>query len=188
MNRTLKLLMAMALVFSFAEAKEFIIDNAHSNVGFSIKHMMISNVKGKFNNYSAEIDYDLEKKTFNKLGAKIDAVSIDTGIAQRDTHLRSGDFFDVDKFKTIDFVMTSMKEGKVYGNLTIHGVTKEVVLDSTIHGVVKDLQGHQRLGFTLEGKINRKEFGLTWNKFLESGGLTVGDTVNIAVEIEAIEL
>ena len=84
--------------------------------------------------------------------------------------------------------MTSMKENKIYGNLTIHGVTKEVVLESTVHGVVKDLQSRQRMGFTLEGKINRKEFGLTWNKIIEGGGLTVGDTVNLVIDVEAIEL
>jgi hypothetical protein len=89
--------MASALLFSLAEAKEFVIDNTHSNIGFSIKHMMISNVKGNFNTYSADIDYDAEKKVFNKLAAKIEAASIDTGITKRDDHLRSADFFDVEK-------------------------------------------------------------------------------------------
>jgi polyisoprenoid-binding protein YceI len=84
---------------------------------------MISNVKGNFNTYSADIDYDAEKKVFNKLAAKIEAASIDTGITKRDDHLRSADFFDVEKFKTIDFVMTSMKDGKIHGKITIHGVT-----------------------------------------------------------------
>lgn len=188
MKHLFKLLMATALFLSFAEAKEFVIDNTHSNVGFSIKHMMISNVKGNFNTYSAEIDYDTEKKVFNKLGAKIEAASIDTGIAKRDEHLRSADFFDVEKFKTIEFVMSSVKENKVYGKLTLHGVTKEVVLESKVHGVIKDFQGHQRVGFTLEGKINRKDFGLTWNKLLEGGGLTVDEIVNLSIEVEAIEL
>jgi len=188
MRHLFKLLMATALLLTFAEAKEFVIDNSHSNVGFSAKHMMISNVKGSFNAYNAEIDYDAEKKIFNKLSAKIEAASVDTGIAKRDDHLRSGDFFDVEKFKTIDFVMTSMKDGKVQGKLTIHGITKDIILESTIHGVVKDFQGHQRVGFSLEGKLNRKDFGLTWNKILEGGGLTVSDTINIAIEVEAIEL
>lgn len=188
MKYLFRLLMATTLLLSFSEAKEFVIDNAHSNIGFSAKHMMISNVKGNFNVYNAEIDYDADKKVFNKLNAKIEAASVDTGIAKRDEHLRSGDFFDVEKFKTIDFVMTSMKEGKVYGKLTIHGITKDIILDNTIHGVVKDFQGHQRVGFSLEGKLNRKDFGLTWNKILEGGGLTVSDTINITVEVEAIEL
>lgn len=179
---------ALVLLFSFAGAKEFIIDNAHSNVGFSVKHMMISNVKGNFNAYTADIDFDADKKVFNKLGAKIETASVDTGVAKRDDHLRSADFFDATKFKTIDFVMTSMKDGKVYGKITIHGVTKDVILESKIHGVIKDFQGHQRVGFSLEGKLNRKDFGLTWNKVLEGGGLTVEDTVDLAIEVEAIEL
>lgn len=183
-----KTLLVLALVFSFSQAKEFVIDNTHTNVGFSIKHMMISNVKGNFNTYVGEIDYDVNKKVFNKLSAKIDAASIDTGIVKRDEHLKSADFFDVAQFKTIDFVMSTMKDGKVNGKLTIHGVTKEVSLDANIHGVVKDFQGKQRVGFTLEGKINRKDFGLTWNKILEGGGLTVDEMVNLVIDVEAIEL
>ncbi|WP_263833760.1 YceI family protein [Sulfurospirillum oryzae] len=188
MKHLYKPLMALALLFSFAEAKEFVIDNTHSNIGFSVKHMMISNVKGNFNTYTADIDFDTDKKVFNKLSAKIEASSIDTGITKRDDHLRSSDFFDADKFKTVDFVMTSMKDGKVYGKLTIHGVTKDIVLESKVHGVIKDFQGHQRVGFTLEGKLNRKDFGLTWNKILEGGGMTVDENVNLSIDVEAIEL
>lgn len=182
------LLISTALVFSLAHAKEFVIDNTHTNVGFSIKHMMISNVKGNFNNYTADIDFDVEKKTFTKLSAKIDANSIDTGIEKRDEHLRSADFFDVAKYKTIDFVMTSIQGNAIHGKLTMHGVTKDIVLKSTVHGVIKDFKGAQRVGFTLEGTINRKEFGLGWNKILEGGGLTVGEDVNLIIDVEAIEL
>lgn len=188
MKSLIKLFLALFLSFSFAHAKEFVVDASHSHVGFSIKHMMISNVKGNFNTYSAEIEFDEAKKQFTKLNAKIDTASIDTGIVKRDDHLRSADFFDVTKFKTIEFVMTSMKENKVYGKLTMHGVTKDIVLQSTVHGLIKDFQGNQRLGFSLEGKLNRKDFGLTWNKILEGGGLTVDETVNITIEIEAIAL
>lgn len=188
MKLFIKTLLFISLVFSLAQAKEFIIDNTHTNVGFSIKHMMISNVKGNFNTYAGEIDFDVDKKVFNKLSAKIDASSIDTGIAKRDDHLRSADFFDVAKFKTIDFVMNGMKDGKVHGKLSMHGVTKDIILDTKIHGVIKDFQGKQRVGFTLEGKINRKDFGLTWNKLLEGGGLTVDETVTLVVDVEAIEL
>ena len=134
---------------------------------------------------AAAFDDDLSDAVFT-MTAK--AVSIDTHVHVRDEHLRSPDFFDVAQFKTIDFTMSSMKEGKVYGKLTIHGVTKEVVLDAKVHGVIKDFQGKQRVGFTLEGKINRKDFGLTWNKILEGGGLTVDETVHLVVDVEAIEL
>ncbi len=183
-----KALLSLSLVFSLAQAKEFVIDNTHTNVGFSIKHMMISNVKGNFNNYTADIDFDIEKKTFSKLSAKIDANSIDTGIEKRDDHLRSADFFDVAKYKTIDFVMTSIQGNTMHGKLTMHGVTKDVTLKSTIHGLIKDFKGAQRVGFTLEGVINRKEFGLGWNKILEGGGLTVGEEVTLVIDVEAIEL
>lgn len=188
MKSLIKLFLALFLSFSFVHAKEFVIDATHSHVGFSIKHMMISNVKGNFNTYSAEIEFNETNKQFTKLNAKIDAASIDTGISKRDEHLRSADFFDVAKFKTIEFVMTSMKENKVYGKLTMHGITKDIVLQSTVHGLIKDFQGNQRLGFSLEGKLNRKDFALTWNKILEGGGLTVDETVNITIEVEAIAL
>jgi polyisoprenoid-binding protein YceI len=188
MKAVWKFLSVAALLVSLAQAKEFVIDNTHSNIGFSIKHMMISNVKGSFDNYSADIEYDTEKKRFTKLDAKINASSINTGIAKRDDHLRSADFFDVAQFKTIDFVMTRFQDNKVYGKLTIHGITKEIVLNADVHGLIKDFQGHQRIGFSLEGQINRKDFGLKWNKILEGGGLTVDDTVKLMIEIEAIEL
>ena len=183
-----KLLFIAIFSLSFANAKEFVIDNTHTNVGFSIKHMMISNVKGNFNAYSGEIDFDTDKKVFNKLSAKIEAASIDTGIAKRDDHLKSADFFDVAKFKTIDFVMTSMIDGKINGKITMHGITKDIILDAKIHGLIKDFQGHLRVGFTLEGTLNRKDFGLGWNKILEGGGLTVGEEVHLVIDLEAIEL
>lgn len=187
MKLAIKLFVAFLFVFSIAHAKEFVIDTAHTNVGFSIKHLMISNVKGNFETYTGDIDFDPASKTFKTLTAKIDAASINTDNAKRDEHLRSADFFDVAKFKTIEFAMTGMKDSKMMGNLTIHGITKEVVLDTTLHGMI-DFQGKKRIGFTLEGKINRKDFGLSWNKVLESGGLVVDETVRLVIDIEAIEL
>ncbi|MDD2384749.1 MAG: YceI family protein [Sulfurospirillaceae bacterium] len=188
MKYYVRLLLVLTFLVSMTHAKEFIIDNTHTTVGFNVTHMMISNVKGKFNIYSGDIEFDPATKQFSKLTAKIEASSVDTGIVKRDDHLRSADFFDAAKYKTIDFVMSSMKDGKVYGKLSIHGITKDVVLDVKIHGVIKDFQGHQRVGFTLEGVINRKDFGLTWNKILEGGGLTVSEDVKLAIDVEAIEL
>ena len=186
MKIIIKALLSLSLVFSLAQAKEFVVDTTHTNIGFSIKHMMISNVKGNFNTYTTMVDFDADKKVFTKLSASIDASSVDTNMPKRDEHLRSAEFFDVAQFKTIDFVMDSMKDGKVYGKITIHGVTKDIVLNATIHGVVKDPQGKQRAGLTLEGKINRKDFGLTWSKVLEGGGLMVDDTVNLIVDMEIV--
>lgn len=188
MKHYARLLLILAFLFSMAQAKEFVIDNAHTTVGFNVTHMMISNVKGKFNTYSGDIEFDPATKQFSKLTAKIEASSIDTGIEKRDEHLKSADFFDVTKYKTIDFTMSSMKDGKVYGKLSMHGMSKDVVLDAKVHGVIKDFQGAQRVGFTLEGVINRKDFGLKWNKILEGGGLTVGDEVKLVIDVEAIEL
>ncbi|MDD3344315.1 MAG: YceI family protein [Sulfurospirillaceae bacterium] len=188
MKHYVKLLLSFAFLFSMAHAKEFVIDNTHTNVGFSVTHMMISKVNGNFNTYSGDIEFDPATKQFTTLTAKIEASSINTGITKRDEHLRSADFFDIAKYKTIDFVMSSMKEGKVYGKLSMHGITKDIVLNATIHGLIKDFQGHQRIGFTLDGTLNRKDFGLTWNKLLEGGGLTVSEDVKLVIDIEAIEL
>ena len=172
--------------------KEYVLDTTHSHVGFSIKHMMISNVKGDFKSYEADLVFDSKTKIFKKVNAIIDANSIDTGITKRDNHLRSADFFDVANHSSIKFSMikyvANENGGKMYGTLSIRGVNKDIVLNTTIHGVIKDFDGNERVGFTLEGEINRKDFGLTWNKLLETGGFAVGENVKLIVEIEAIEL
>lgn len=169
---------------SVASAAVYKVDPAHSTVGFKVKHMMISTVTGKFGNFSGT--YDLEKGMFKSLSGAIKADSIDTGIAKRDDHLRSADFFDVDKFGDITYVMTSATKSKMTGNLTIHGITKKVVLDVDMGGVVEDPWGNQRSGFVLNGKINRKDYGLNWNKAIEAGGVVVGDEVKLVVEVEGI--
>ncbi|MCI4407268.1 MAG: polyisoprenoid-binding protein [Sulfuricurvum sp.] len=167
-----------------ASAAVYKVDPSHSTVGFKVKHMMISTVTGKFGNFSGT--YDLDKGVFKSLSGIIKADSIDTGIAKRDDHLRSADFFDVAKFGDITFTMTSASKSKMTGNLTIHGITKKVVLDVEMGGVVEDPWGNQRSGFVLNGKINRKDFGLNWNKAIEAGGVVVGDEVKLVVEIEGI--
>lgn len=160
------------------------VDPSHSNVGFKVKHMMISTVTGKFGNFNGV--YDLDKGQFKSLNGAIKADSIDTGIVKRDDHLRSADFFDTGKFGDISFVMTSATKTKMTGNLTIHGITKKVVLEIDMGGVVEDPWGNQRSGFVLTGQINRKDFGLNWNKAIEAGGVVVGDEVKMVVEIEGI--
>jgi polyisoprenoid-binding protein YceI len=191
MKKITSLLLSSITAFTlYTQADELIIDNSHSEVGFSIKHMMISNVKGKFNSYDAEIDYDLDKKVFNSLEATIDPKSIDTGIEKRDDHLRSSDFFDVEKYPQMTFTMKSYKadedEGVMVGVLTLHGITKEVKLDVTVNGTIVDNTGNTKVGFTFEGKINRKDFGLTWNKLIETGGIAVGEKVKITIELETL--
>ena len=183
-----KLILTFLLTSGLLLANEYVLDTAHSNVGFSIKHLMISNVKGNFKSFDAELEFDEKTKTITKLEATVDTNSIDTGIKKRDEHLKSSDFFNIQKFPDIKFVMTSIDKKYLTGNLTMHGVTKELKLKNTIHGVIKDMQGNLRVGFTLEGDIKREDFGLTWNKMLESGGFVVGDDVKIVIDIEAIEL
>lgn len=148
---------------------------------------MISNVKGEFKSFDADLEFDAKAKVFKKIEASIDVSSIDTGIKKRDAHLRSSDFFDVEKYPTIKFVATKISTDKIIGNFTMHGVTKEIVLTPEVHGVIM-FKGSKRVGFTLSGKINRKDFGLTWNKLIEGGGVAVGEVVKITVDIEAMEL
>ena len=183
-----KFILSFLLTSGFLFASEYVLDTAHSNVGFSIKHLMISNVKGNFKSFDAELEFDEKTKTITKLIATVDTASVDTGIEKRDSHLRSPDFFNVEKFPAIEFSMTSIDKEYLTGNLTMYGVTKKVKLKSTVHGVIKDMQGNLRVGFTLEGDIKREDFGLTWNKMLESGGFVVGNDVKITIDIEAIEL
>ena len=186
-----KITSTLLLTFGLANASEYIIDNSHTTVGFSVKHMMITNVKGDFKTYDGMIDFDKDKKTFKVLKASLDTNSIDTANEKRDEHLRSEDFFLSEKFPKMTFVMKSYKsdgnKGKMSGDLTIKDVTKAVTFDVDDIATVKDFQGNNRVGFTLKGKINRMDYGLKWNKALETGGLAVSEEVKILVEIEAIE-
>ena len=186
-----KSILALALGFSLVNATEYTIDESHTHVGFSVKHLMITNVNGEFKTYNAEIDFDAKTKTFNKLNAVIDTASIDTDNRKRDEHLKSEDFFASEKFPKMTFQMTSYKvdgdEGIATGNLTIRGITKEVKLKVEDLGTVKDFKNVNRVGFTLKGKINRMDYDLKWNKALEAGGVAVSEEVKLIVEVEAIE-
>jgi polyisoprenoid-binding protein YceI len=177
-----------------ARAATYEIDGVHSNVGFKIKHMMVSWVNGKFGKFSGSFDYDPKNPTALAITASIDADSIDTANVDRDKHLRAPDFFDTAKFKTIEFKSKKATKGKggalkVTGDLTMHGVTKEVVLD--VEGLgepVKDpFYGVLKTGATATTKVSRKEFGLTWSKAIETGGVVVGDEVTITLDIEATQ-
>jgi polyisoprenoid-binding protein YceI len=172
-------------------AAEYTIDPAHSKVLFKVKHLGISSVTGRFKKFSGSYDFDQKKPGVAKATAKIDTASIDTDVEKRDTHLRSADFLDVQKYPEIAFVSKEVKENgngklKIVGDLTIHGVTRPVVLDAELGGVVKDPGGNERSAFTASTVINRKDFGLTWNKALETGGLLVGEEVQISLEVEGV--
>ena len=163
------------------------LDASHSSIGFSVKHLMIATVKGSFGSFEASFagpETDLSKA---QVTVNIDTASIDTSNDQRDGHLRSPDFFDVEKFPAITFVGKRLVgdafgDFKLVGDLTIRGVTKEVTLDATFEGRAKDPWGNSRLGYTATGKIQRTDFGLNWNQALEAGGVLVSEEVKISVE------
>ena len=167
---------------------KFSIDQTHSEIGFKVKHMMFTNVSGKIDVYSATIEADndtLENATITFEG---DASSISTANTDRDNHLKSGDFFDVENHSKIAFVSTSFNpNGKLEGNLTIKGISKPIVLDVDFGGTGKDPWGNTKLGMTLTGKINRKDWELNWNSALETGGVLVSDEVRFNIELQFLK-
>lgn len=177
----------------FASAATWNIDPDHSNVGFKVKHLMVSNVKGNFNKYSGVVEIDDKDVTRSKVDVTIDTASINTNVQKRDDHLRSADFFDVTKYPNMTFVSKKVAKAgkgalKVTGDLTIRGITKEVVLNvEPLSKESKDPWGNTRRGTAASTTINRKDFGLTWNKALETGGVVVGDDVTISLEVELIK-
>ena len=189
-----KLFLVFALFFIFAQpslAASYKIDSAHSEIGFTVEHLMFFKVSGFFTDFAGTIEADPATKTLTSAAATIQAASIDTRIEKRDDHLRSPDFFDVAKYPELTFV-TKKVEGKgtditVYGDLTMRGVTKEIVLKGAFVGENKDAWGNNRAGFAAKGMINRKDFGLTWNKVLETGGVTVGENVEISLQVQGIK-
>ena len=181
---------ALLLTGSPVWAATYAIDTDHTTVGFKIRHLF-SKVEGRFDQVEGTIEYDSGKPEMWKADATIQAASINTHVEKRDNHLRSKDFFDIEKYPTITFKGTGVKNAtatsaKLEGVLTIHGIDKPVVLDVDIHGAGKDPWGNVRAGFTATTKINRKDFGLTWNEVLESGQLLVGEEVEITLEVEGI--
>jgi polyisoprenoid-binding protein YceI len=178
---------------ALAHADTWQIDPVHSSVEFTVRHMMISNVKGVFEKTSGTITTQGSDPTSAKIDATIDASSLNTRVARRDADLKSPNFLDVEKYPTITFKSTKVEangEGKwkVTGDLTMHGVTKPVVLEVESSGApIQDPMGNTRAGASATTKINRKDFGLTYNKTLESGGVMVGDEVAISIDVEAIK-
>lgn len=173
--------------------KNWVIDPTHSEVQFKIKHLMITNVTGSFNIFNASVQTENEDFTKAAISFTADVDSISTGNEQRDGHLKSADFFDAAKFPQIKFAATKYEnvdnDGsyELYGDLTIKDVTKNIKLSVEFGGVVKDPYGNTKAGFTINGKINRKDFGLTWNAVTEAGGVVVSDEVRLIAEIQLIE-
>ncbi len=170
--------------------KTWVVDPAHSEINFKVKHLMISNVKGEFTTFNATIDSeDFSKST---ISVHIDANSISTNNEDRDNHLRSADFFEVETYPEITFISTSVNkvsddEYQITGNLTIKGTMKEITLDTEFGGFMKDPYGNEKAGFSINGKLNRKDFGLNWNAALEAGGVMVGNEVKINAEVQFVK-
>ena len=167
------------------------IDSTHSSVHFSVRHLMVSNVRGEFTKLSGTVKFDPQNPETSSIDATIDANSISTRDSQRDGHLKSPDFLDTEKFPTITFrskkIEVQSGGGKLIGDLTIHGVTREIALE--VEGPspeMKDPWGKQRIGASATAKLSRKEFGLTWNAALETGGVMVGDEVKINIDVEFV--
>ncbi|MDY0052173.1 MAG: YceI family protein [Aliarcobacter sp.] len=162
------------------------VDVSHSNVGFAVKHMMITNVSGKFNDVAGSFEFDEKTNTLTSLNGEIIVASINTANEKRDAHLKEEELFDAEKFPKIEFKTTKIENNTVYGDFTMKGVTKNIKLNLENGGVITDPWGKQRAGFELTGKINRKDFGITWNKILETGGVTVGEEVKLQIAMEGI--
>jgi polyisoprenoid-binding protein YceI len=191
-----KLLLAIALTAAaplVAHADTWQIDPAHTNVQFTVRHLMISNVKGEFQETTGTITTDPANLTASSIDATIDASSINTRVDMRDGHLKSPDFLDVAKYPNITFKSTKIEadgpgKWKVTGDLTLHGVTKPVVLAVEATGTpIKDPTGNTRAGASATTKIDRRDYGLTWNKALEAGGVVVGDEIAISIDLDALK-
>ena len=169
------------------------IDPTHSEIGFKVKHMMFTNVSGKFNAFEATINNEEAAFETSKINFTATIDSIDTNNTDRDNHLKSADFFDVANFPTLNFTATSIQkinanEFQINGDLTIKDVIKSITLQAEYSGILKDPWGNTKVGLSIAGSINRKEFGLTWNAALETGGVLVGEEIKLLAEIQLIQL
>jgi polyisoprenoid-binding protein YceI len=173
------------------QAESYKIDPGHSEVSFTVRHM-VSNVRGRFNDFSGTVDMDSKAPQKGAVEFHIKTTSIDTANPDRDKHLRTADFFDVEKYPEITFKSDSVTPaGKdkynVTGTLTMHGVSKKVTLPVTFNGEAKDPWGNTRAGFETSTKLDRKEYGIVWNKAIDNGGVLLGDDVNIAINLETVK-
>lgn len=176
---------------SMAWSANYKLDESHTQVGFKIKHLVISTVSGRFNKFIGSFEFDPKSGDIKNLNVEIEASSIDTNEPDRDKHLKSGDFFDIEKYPKLIFnskktITESGKPTKLEGELTIHGVKKNVTLELDYKGSTTDPWGNDRIAFDASTKVNRKDFGLKWNKNLDKGGLMIDDEVKIQIEGEAI--
>jgi polyisoprenoid-binding protein YceI len=187
------ILMGVVAVAVAAGADTWQIDPAHSAVQFSVRHMMISNVRGEFSKLSGTVQYDPAELLQTAIDATVDSTSLNTRVEARDKHLKSADFFDVEKYPTLTFKSKRVESAgagklKLIGDLTMHGTTREVAFD--VDGPtppIKDQRGNLHMGASASTKVNRKDFGLTWNRALDGGGVVVGDEVAVTIDVELVK-
>ncbi len=190
MRKFLVLVAVLAVVAPALRAETYDIDSSHSQVGFRVKHL-VGKVPGRFTGFSGTIEFTPGKPESWKVDAKIDPATVNTDNPKRDGHLKASDFFDVAKFPEMSFKSTKVTEvkgekAKLHGDLTMHGVTKPVILDLEVGGTTKDPWGKTRAGFSATGTINRKDFGISYNSVLDNGGLMLGEDVAISLDIESV--
>ena len=189
--RSILCLVVSILAGSSSWAGNYKLDESHTQVGFKIKHLVISTVSGRFNKFTGNFEFDPAKGEVKGLNVEIEAASVDTNEPDRDKHLKSPDFFDVQKFPKLIFmskktITKSNKPTKIEGDLTIHGIKKSVTLDVEYKGATTDPWGNERIAFEASTEVNRKDFGLKWNKNLDRGGVMIADDVKILIEGEAL--
>ncbi len=167
---------------------DFTVDRSHTNLGFKVRHMMVSNTQGKFDDFSGTFSYDPKTRQLSALNGEVKVASVNTDEVKRDKHLRSDEFFDAEKYPTMTMTFVKQDGDKVTVALTIKDVTKNVVLEmDDASDAIKDPWGNTRVGFALEGKINRKEFHINFSNLMETGGMIVGDEVKLQLEVEGIQ-
>ena len=165
------------------------IDYGHSHVGFTGRHMMVSTVRGEFEKFSGTVEFDEDDLTHSQAEIQIEAASVNTRNTQRDNHFRSADFFDVEKYPTITFkskrvILIDANHGQLIGDLTIRNITREVVLDGEFSGVNQTPWNTYSAGFSLSGKVNRKDWGMKWNMVLAGGGVVASDEITFSIDLE----
>ncbi|RXJ91772.1 hypothetical protein CRV01_01385 [Arcobacter sp. CECT 8983] len=186
MTKLVKLGLASIITAGSLFGATYNVDPSHTNVGFKVKHLMISYVRGNFEKFDGSFEYDEKTGTIKSVQGTVESNSINTDNKKRDKHLKSADFFDVKKYPKLTFKAEKIENNKAYGKLTIKGVTKDVVFDIEKTGEILDPWGNQRIALEIEGKINRTDYGLNWNKTLEAGGIMVGEEVKIDIVIEGV--
>lgn len=188
MSKLIKAVSLLLLSTTFLFAQQYTVDASHSHIGFKVAHMVISKTNGEFKDYSVDLTFNKDDLSTFNLAATIQMKSVDTGDEKRDDHLRNEDFFDVNKYPTMTFKSSKVEKTEkgyiAHGQFTLHGVTKNLSLPFTVTGPIKDPWGNTKMGVELETEINRKEYGITWSKSMDGGGLLVGDEVYISINLE----